>query len=427
MKTTHAALALLVACSSSGGDSVSKKADAVAATPDTTSEKADGPEDVASPPPGCASHAECSDETPFCAESGDCTAPPPGSALGWGTPPALTLVYTPKREYQGTDLDFHPVRDELWVTLREFPTDAPCEEFNATQAGCVELEGSVAIISGALGASPEGRVEKDLNAWHFMRRPTSIAFAEGDFFATCHEARTGNYEDDFADFMGPTLWTADPEIFAKDPGPGLNGSHMDMLHLTPYCMGITHIEANAYFAFNGQAGALDYYDFSADHGPGHEDHSDGVLRRYAAGELKRLPDVPSHLAVDPATRAVYVADTGNSRVVRIDVSNATAGDKLLAYEAMKESRTYEGAEVTEIVAAGVVDVPSGLALYQGALYVSDPSAGNIYAFALDGSPLASLETGLPSGALTGITIHEATGTLFYTEQLEGKVYRVDVR
>ncbi len=378
----------------------------------------------------CANHAECDDAAkPFCdSDAGKCVAPPPGSAIGWGAGTTVTMpvVYEPSRAYQGTSLDFHPERDELWVALREFPTDEPCEQFQATQAGCQELEGSVAVITGAATETPKGKIMKDINAWHFMRRPTGLSFGEGDLFATCGEARTGNYEDDTADFMGPTLWSADPEIFAQDPGAGLNGSHMDMLHLTPFCMGIEHEVNNVYWTFNGQVGAIERYDFAEDHGPGHEDHSDGTLQRFIVGQVKRVEDVPSHLAYDAATGFVYIADTGNARVLRLDPSTAKPAQKLPAYEAMVDSREYDGADLVEIVPPGRVAVPSGLVLHGGALYVSDPSTSRIYAFDLQGKLLNELDTGLEPGALSGMTIHAASGALFFTEMTEGRVFRVAV-
>ena len=47
----------------------------------------------------------------------------------------------------------------------------------------------------------------------------------------------------------------DPAIFAKRTPGGL-GSHVDMLHNTSFCRGIAHVEANVFWVFNGQRGAL---------------------------------------------------------------------------------------------------------------------------------------------------------------------------
>ena len=57
-------------------------------------------------------------------------------------------------------------------------------------------------------------------------------------------------------YAGPVLWSSNPEIFGVEPKAGQNGTHLDMLHETPYCMGIAHEAANIYWAFNGDVGAL---------------------------------------------------------------------------------------------------------------------------------------------------------------------------
>ena len=145
--------------------------------------------------------------------------------------------------------------------------------------GIVDI-GEVALIQDATGDSPEVTMKEDGNAWHFMRRPTSIAFGTNGNLATCGEARTANYEDQPSNYNGPTLWSSDPAIFGVPPKPGQNGTHLDMLHETPFCMGIAHERDNVYWTFNGELGALDRYDFNEPHQIGGEDHADGELFRY---------------------------------------------------------------------------------------------------------------------------------------------------
>merc|ERR1711974_36901 len=103
-----------------------------------------------------------------------------------------------------------------------------------------------------------------------MRRPPALAMGDNGTFATCGEAATGNFEDNPAMFIGPSLWSTDLAVYAKPSGG--NGSHLDMLHATPWCMGIAHEVDNVYWAFNGHVGSLDRYDFNNDHGPGNDDH-----------------------------------------------------------------------------------------------------------------------------------------------------------
>ena len=155
----------------------------------------------------------------------------------------------------------------------------------------------------------------DANAWHFMRNPRQLAWGRGGLFATCGEARTANYEDDATPYNGPVLWDSNPELFGAPYDPNRNGTHVDMLHETPYCMGIAHERGNVYWAFNGDAGALDRYDFNQPHEPGGEDHTDGALWRYAEGELSR---------VEPLARQPQLAREHGVRAVREVTSERVA-------------------------------------------------------------------------------------------------------
>lgn len=355
---------------------------------------------------------------------------PPGGAIGWGDGSAesvtWTLIHTSPRLREATGLAFHPDRpDELWVINRPYESDASCDEMTATSEGCAALEGSVTIIKKP--GQPDSTFDRktDPNAWHFMRRPTGIAFGANNTFATCGEARTGNYLDDTADYIGPTLWSADPEVFAQDPGPGLNGSHLDMLHETPWCMGIAHEKENAYWVFNGNIGALDRYDFKQDHGPGHDNHDDGELSRYVVGQLKRTPNVPSHMAYVASEQRLYVADTGNSRVVSLDTtSGRVVGEAFPAYEVLAKNEQYEDAELLEIIPPGKLEHPSGLIHDAGVLYITDHATGIFYAFTTSGEQIRFLQSNLPPDALTGLAIGP-DGKMYFVDQKTASVYRID--
>jgi hypothetical protein len=348
-----------------------------------------------------------------------------GHQLGDGTAGSaqLTSVYKSDTPRQATDLAFHPLRPELWVLLREFVDGPPCTQ--AEQNGCDELEGSVAIVSNAGAASPTAVWKKDANAWHFMRTPTGLDFGGDGTFATCSEARTGNFEDETYDYNGPSLWSSDPAIFTLQP-PGGNGSHLDMLHETPHCMGIGHERANVYWAFNGKLGALDRYDFAQPHVPGASDHSDGQLTRWVEGSLLRKPGVPSHLVYEPETARVYVADTGHGRVVALDTKSGSPGDEFFTAEEMASARSVTGGQLIEIVAPGVLQAPSGLAIKGKVVFVTDNATSKIHAFDLDGKPLRSLDTGLPAGSLAGIAI-SPDDRAYIVNLAQGQALRIDVR
>jgi hypothetical protein len=353
---------------------------------------------------------------------------PPEDVLGKGgagDSVEFTPVYTPmeKNTWSATALDFNPARpSELWVLLRRFPSGLPCTQNDPR--GCAALEGQVAIVQDPGGDAPDVTLKKDPNAWHFMRRPTSIAFDDDDTFASCGEARTDNYEDENVDYSGPVLWSADPEIFAIEP-PGKNGSHIDMLHDSPFCMGIAHEDANVYWAFNGQVGALDRYDFKKPHEVGGEDHSDGEFLRYALGQVQRSPEIPSHLAYDATDASLYIADTGHGRVARLDTTTGTQGRDVLTNDPIDLHARMDGAVLDDFVAPGALSAPSGVRLYRDTVFVTDNTQSTIHAYAKDGTELRSLDTGLPAGSLAGIAISD-DGVAYVSDLATGRVLRLDV-
>jgi hypothetical protein len=337
----------------------------------------------------------------------------------------LVPLYAAPAAWTATALAFDPLREgELWVTLRRVPSNKPCLE-NA-RSGCAALEGEVAQVMDATSATPSMTIKKDGNAWHFMRRPTSIAFGENGNLGTCGEARTDNYEDDAIDYSGPVLWSSDPAIFGAVPKSGQNGTHLDMLHESPFCMGIAHERDNAYWVFNGKLGALDRYDFRAPHVIGGEDHADGELNRYVEGQLQRVPEVPSHLAVDHARGQLYVADTAGGRILRLTIESGVAGGNVPTLDQIAVHRRIDGASLEQVVAAGSLSAPSGIALTTDRVIATDNATSRIWWFKLDGSPLGSVDTGLPAGSLSGIAVGP-DGKLYLSDLLTGVAYRVEAQ
>jgi hypothetical protein len=357
------------------------------------------------------------------------------SLLGAGgsSPPTYTLIYDATAAddvlpFYPTALAFNPAVDgDLWITLRQPLTEYPCDQGDTS--GCPWLLGRVAIVHAAPAApesAPNVEIKQDANAWHFMRRPTSLSFNADDTFATCAEARTSNYEDVDIPYNGPVLWSADPAIFGAPPPPNspTGSTHIDMLHESPYCMGIAHERDNVYWAFNGDAGSLDRYDFHQPHEPGGDDHSDGELERYATGKVLRVPEVPSHLAFDPGSRLLYVADSGNGRVVALDTTSGKPGADVVIYEPIRTHYAMDDAKLTEVVKAGRLRVPSGLTLYEGVVFVTDALTSRIVAFDTFGHTLASLATDLPPGSLGGITIGP-DGRAYVADAVGRRVLRID--
>jgi hypothetical protein len=354
-------------------------------------------------------------------------AQPADYGLGDGSLASVELasIYRPggNTPLSATALAFNAsAPNELWITLRQFPSGKPCTD--KVRTGCDALEGMVAILSDATLPAPSAVIKEDGNAWHFMRRPTAIAWGDGELFSSCGEALTDNFEDVAMPYAGPVLWSSDPAIFGVPPKAGQNGTHIDMLHETPYCMGVTHEAGNAFWAVNGDAGSLDRYDFHKPHVIGGEDHSDGEIYRYIPGELLRLPEVPSHAAYAAKTGLIYVADTGHGRVISVDPTTASSGPAITVYETLVASGSMLGATVSELVPPGVLQKPSGLALVnEELLYVTDNATSVVHVFDLSGKELLSLATGLPPGSLAGIAVGP-DHRLYLTDLSTGGVWRI---
>ena len=272
----------------------------------------------------------------------------------------------------------------------------------------------------------------DPYAEHFMEEVSSIAWGPSERFGTCHEStNTYNGAAPGNDFMGPSLWSSDPDVFGASNSHAVEsqgfdlGSHLDMLHESPLCMGIAWEEGNVYWVFDGSDGSIARYDFQQDHGPGWDDHSDGIIARYVTGEVDRQSDVPSHMELDHDTGLLYIADTGNKRIAVLDTSSGDRGSDLPVMEPGTEHYEMEDAELTTLIDGEDynLDHPSGLALHDGVLYISDNDNGNILAFNLQGEMLDFLELDVDKDALMGIDFGP-DGALYVVDAEEDELLRI---
>lgn len=271
---------------------------------------------------------------------------------------------------------------------------------------------------------------RDPAAIHFMHKPPAIAWGSKGLWGICgdndnaqndpRQANTPNY------FMGPALFTSDLTIFTTQNEATTLGSHYDMLHNTSFCRGITHIEENIFMVFNSEYGSLDKYNFNVPHEPGGDDHSDGEIYRFALGQVKGVDGVPSHLAYDPEDKMVYVADTGNARIVKIDPSSGTLGGALpRRNEVLKKSGMMDGTNVEVVVASGL-DTPSGIKVKNGLIYVTDAGTSLFHVYdKKTGKEVRKLDTGLPGKSLAGFTFGPE-GKVFFVNRTGGQVLRIDV-
>jgi outer membrane protein assembly factor BamB len=315
----------------------------------------------------------------------------------------LVSVYEPDAPRQPTDLAFNSDNpSELWVVNRD---------------------GSVLIIEHPGEENATSIRRRDPAADHFMDHPPALAWGTdsamwGPTWGVCSD---GNNGGDY--FVGPSLMPGSLDIFAKPTPKGL-GSHLDMLHSTAYCRGIAHVLANIYWVFNSDKGSLDKYDFHKDHGPGNDDHSDGEIWRYATGAVQGVDDVPSHLFYDADDQYLYIADTGNKRIAKLDTTKGTMGPSFPGSEDIQTRRMVNGAVVVDVVSTGLLSAPSGLEIRGGLLFVSDNATSKFHVFDKMGKLIRSLDTGLPPQSLAGLAFGQ-DGKAYFTNLQDSRVYRID--
>jgi len=343
------------------------------------------------------------------------SAPTPSTRapeLGVGSSVALVELFAGSELQRPRDLAFNPLRpDELWIVN--------------------DGDGSVVILHGITGEAPTYERRRDAAADHFMHKPSSIAFgaAETSFgssgtFATCGESRNEHGMEGATDFMGPVLWSSDLAVFARKNPIGL-GSHLDMLHNSPLCMGIAHQKGNVYWTLNGRDGSVIRNDFAGDHGVGMDDHGDGASLEYVRGQLGYAPGIPSHMVFHAATAMLYIADAAHGRVVALDTKSGTLGARLPSKERQQGGHhQMNDAVLTELVPPGVLKAPSGVELRGDVLFVSDNATGRIAAFDLQGNQLEALDTGLGAGALSGMAFGP-DGRLYFVDMVGERVLRID--
>ena len=306
-----------------------------------------------------------------------------------------------------TDLDFFPVlgKNELWVINQRFESTG----------------GSTVIIRDATIEPSDFETQVDGNAWHFMSLPTALAFSSDNHnFASSPGVQDANHNG--GTFTGPTLWSSDPLIYARPSGG--NGSHLDMLHGSPFSMGIAHEKDNVFWVFDGYNREIVRYDFVEDHGPGNDDHSDASVRRYRNIGIGTLGDFPNHLILDKDTGWLYFTDNGSSRVMRLDINSGNIGQNLPDFnEPLAEHATVVDFTVEEIVSEMFL-APCGIDLIDNRLLVSDYASGDIILYDTENDFMEVDRIVTGSSGITGITIGPE-GNIWYTNRDQNTVMKIE--
>jgi DNA-binding beta-propeller fold protein YncE len=120
-----------------------------------------------------------------------------------------------------------------------------------------------------------------------------------------------------------------------------------------------------------------------------------VIQRWVEGQVARSGSTASHLVLDKDTGLLYVADTGNNRIAVLDTNSGVAGQNLPVVERGTTQTLWEDATFNTLVEGtdyGMLE-PSGIALVEGTLVVTDAGTARIHVFDLDGNELDWADTG----------------------------------
>ena len=310
------------------------------------------------------------------------------------------------------DLDFHPDRNrnELWVLNKDVASTggSTVRFFNPGEEDMTFLW------------------QRDPASRHFLSLPTAIAMGDNGNFATCPGIFDAN-QNGGDPFTGPTLWSADPAIYAQGLFGPL-GSHLDMLHVNPESQGIAHDFWNRFWLVDGYNGDIVMNDFREDHTPGQSYHGDALIRRYDAFTVTRDPNnhIVSHCTMDKATGWLYVVDHGGQRVLRMNTRTGTnAGAASYGpWESYVEYSRYINYEWEVIVDSGL-EAPAGIDIIGDHLLVSDHATGDIVIYDKSGATVTELGR-IATGAagIMGIKVGP-DGRIWYVNATTHQLVRVE--
>ncbi|MBT6433940.1 MAG: hypothetical protein HOK28_12645 [Deltaproteobacteria bacterium] len=245
---------------------------------------------------------------------------------------------------------------------------------------------------------------------HFFARPAAIAFGANGNFTSAQEEDGFTQPDTPYDFMGPTMWSSQLNLFNSG-----HSSHLDMLHNSPNSVGVAWETANVYWIYDGYHGSLTRYNFNQDHGPGGTDHTDGEVYRYADGQLGYEEGVPSHLVYENGT--LYAADTANNRIVALNTQSGSIGSNIQPNYDGTVQKMVNNANLSTLISGVNVDgmsKPSGLEIHDNMFFVSDNETSRIFAFNREGQLLDWIDLDLPPDSIMGMAFDNA-GMLYVVD------------
>ena len=136
------------------------------------------------------------------------------------------------------------------------------------------------------------------------------------------------------------------------------------------------------------------------------------------------------MELDHDTDLLYIADTGNKRIAVLDITTGSEGGALAPnYDSFDGSGfqiEVNDAEISTLVDGEEHSMtrPSGLALRDGVVYVSDNKRNKIMGYdAESGELIDYLQMDLPEGSLMGIEF-DAEGNLWFADAVGNRIGRI---
>ena len=318
------------------------------------------------------------------------------------------------------DLDFNTYRsdmNELWVINENSAT------FDSN------FGGSTVTFYNVGTDSQWTDYRKDSYSGHFMHTASAIAFSDNGGFANTLDIQDANGNPS-GYFSGCSLWESDTSVYARvnQNGPEL-GSHWDMLHQSPFSVGIAAETANIYWLFDGFHNTIAKYNFQephSDHEHGGEDHSDGLVYRYDEVVVERVSGLSSHMVIDQGSDLLYVCDTGNNRIIRMNINSGSINYSLTPYgENIEGYYSMHNAEYETVIDSGLIN-PTGIDIYNNYLLVSDYSNGEIIIYNIEQQDnfqeIQRIKTNL-SNDIMGIKAGP-DGSIWYVCTNSNKLYQI---
>ena len=318
------------------------------------------------------------------------------------------------------DLDFNTYQsdmNELWVINENSAT------FDSN------FGGSTVTFYNVGTDSQWTDYRKDSYSGHFMHTASAIAFSDNGGFANTLDIQDANGNPS-GYFSGCSLWESDTSVYARvnQNGPEL-GSHWDMLHQSPFSVGIAAETANIYWLFDGFHNTIAKYNFQephSDHEHGGEDHSDGLVYRYDEVVVERVSGLSSHMVIDQGSDLLYVCDTGNNRIIRMNINSGSINYSLTPYgENIEGYYSMHNAEYETVIDSGLIN-PTGIDIYNNYLLVSDYSNGEIIIYNIEQQnnlqEIQRIQTNL-SNDVMGIKVGP-DGSIWYVCTNSNKLYQI---